>query len=308
MNFCIDVRLVIKTLILYITVSFVCTTQLPDILWDPANPIYNETLCGSASKRIYVKESDTINIVCSNRDLNNGFVSNSRRAKRDFFYDIHVTDKRELYSDRKTGNQHGDAVNTVYRCRETLHSDSNSLVKSSVEKYPVIFSPWGNANGRKFEPGKTYYFFTTSDGTEESLKNKRAPLETQHMGFEVYVCKSDELCKQRSRVNRCVGKPATEERLLDDDSSSPQWSTTAITITIILALVCGFGLGLLLDRVYQINKGKWTRKVAEDTVEEGNFTQNDGNINVQESTDLLDKGKPSNSNENETHVQIIVPS
>ena len=49
--------------------------QLPDVYWNPDEPMFNQTQCQQGSREIFVKEYDTINIVCANRDLNNAVKS-----------------------------------------------------------------------------------------------------------------------------------------------------------------------------------------------------------------------------------------
>lgn len=246
---------------LLLEISF--EVQLPDILWDPDDPIYNKEKCGSESTVLKVKQGDMINIICSNRDLNNAILTADRNRRR-FHYNIHVTDDINLYQERQISNENGSVANTVHECRENLHTEK--IIKTVVEKYKVIFSRWGSTKGRIFEVGKTYYFFTTSNGTEASLQNTFAPNATKHMGFQVYVCRSNETCDGREKLHRCIERTNTRNKLPlvknEEKVSGPEMKETEappesdsglkesefLYIIIAIVFVVGLVFGFLFDR------------------------------------------------------------
>lgn len=260
-------------LVLLFTFSIATGLQFPDISWDPYDPMYNETQCGHQSKVFKVRQGDMVNIICRNRDLNNAIVTQPKNNKN-LYYNIHVTDNFELYANRRTRDQNGSEASTIHRCQENLYKDSIKI-KTTVEKYKVIFSRWGSTKGRIFEVGKTYYFFTTSNGTKASLQNTIAPNATRHMGFEVYVCRANETCENRVRIHRCIIEnnktPKPEvinyEAPSDGGSSTLQWSTTAISIVIAIVFIAGFVFGILLDRYCQMKKRERNQDVKAQSAE-----------------------------------------
>jgi len=195
---------------------------LPDILWDPKNPIFNEDLCTEESRRIYAKSDDQLSILCGNPSLSNSFQDSLRRGRsmqHKYFYNIYITDSLDVHNARD-----GNRADLMYVCDAKLTSSSNQdyVVKKSVNRLSSILPfPIGNFQG--FQEGKKYWLFTTSNGSEASLKTKIGPKDS--MSIELHMLKQNECsdndistqdfkCKLRKRVNLCFQKKSENDQAI----------------------------------------------------------------------------------------------
>jgi len=198
--------------------------QLPDLYLDPKDPIFNSTLCAPISKTIYVRKGDTMNVVCLNSDLNNA-VRKEESSPFGYTYNLLVTTDKKLFQKRRKQSIKGDRkASLVHICRQhqQIVKNQHGFFREAVDKYHIQFSPWRTAQGPEFKAGKVYYFYTTSGGTEEGLKNEIGPASTRHMYFKVVLCEAGNPCRGRNRVGRCVPREnsARKQRFSDDEETS----------------------------------------------------------------------------------------
>ena len=226
--------------------------QLPDILWDPDNPIFNETLCGADASKLYAVEYlDSLNIICGNRDLNNAILERDKSGSA-FFYNVLVTENEQLFHQRKFD---AEQVNILKYCRPK-EGLLDRVARTVVDFRRVYFNPFSSVSSdQNFHAGKTYYFYTTSNGTEESLNtNTRSPPRFQHMGFQVYICPSAAECSPlRDRVSRCVPPSLStgrNQKGFDEDQTGSQITISSLVIAALVALLCGILFGLVLCRIF----------------------------------------------------------
>lgn len=176
-------------LILLMVIPLVMTLQLPDIHWRPDDPMYHDNLC-IKGRSIIAKENDVLNLICPNRDLNNRIVNTSMSLPNHFSYNIYVTEDKDLFDERKVEHNGKKAI-LLHTCRERLSSTSYGAFKATVTKKTLHISPFGIGSSRmKFRNGYRYYFFTTADGTDKSLKNAQCPKTRRHLYFILDICKS----------------------------------------------------------------------------------------------------------------------
>ena len=145
-----------------------------------------------------------MNVVCRNRALNNALINDPALLPSGYAFNILVTTDQNLFNKRLSQSPDGKTKATkIHDCRQyqQLADGKNGFFREAIDKSQIQFSRWGFP---RFESGKLYYFYTTSDGTEKSLTNKKGPRSTRHMYFEVFVCRKSEGCSARSRVSRCI--------------------------------------------------------------------------------------------------------
>jgi len=241
------------------------TLQLPDILWDPENPIFNETLCGSDATKLYAVEYlDSLSIVCANRDLNNALLEHDK-SRSAFFYNVLVTENVQLFRRRDFDiNQ----VKILKYCRPK-EGLIDRAVRRIVDSHRVYFNPYSFvASNQNFQAGKTYYFYTTSNGTEESLNSeRRSPPHLRHMGFQVYICPSVGECSPlRNQISRCVSPTISAGQNLkgSDDQTGTHITIGSFVVAVLVALLCGTLFGLVLHRIFLTCEKKRGKKQVVD--------------------------------------------
>lgn len=83
----------------------------------------------------------------------------------------------------------------------------------------IVFQRFSAANSHRFEPGRTYYFVSTSNGSLSSLENDRnGHCHTANMKLEIYVCTGPQDPKCEGASNHTTGT-----------TISTKVTTTAIT-------------------------------------------------------------------------------
>ena len=248
--------------------------QLPDIYWHPDEPLFNKTHCQRGSREIYVREYDVMNIVCANRDLNNavkevaGVVS-----PKGYTYNVLVTQDSELFENRQIQDTSSSSSSSsssrskrkaklFYICREQKIVSKHGVHLSVVEKFSIRFTPIQVSLGQfVFTGGNTYYFYTTSNGSEAGLANNQGSISTRHMYLKVRVCGPNEVCDDRRfRVNRCLQPMVARPQVSDGLQRESGINETMLPIFLSLAL----GLGVLIGAVTPC---LWTRMKKRQSME-----------------------------------------
>ena len=260
-------------LITFITDTLQKNIQLPDVYWHPDEPMFNTKKCHSASTTIYVKEFDTMNVICPNRDLNNAILDKKSKSKTKYTYNLLMTEDSELFNGRqkRLGNKEAD---TIFICREHKTLGQNGLQLSVIDKYRIQFSPIRASSSQpEFKAGHTYYFYTTSNGTEASLGVDSGSTSTQHMFFKVKVCsKDDQLCHDREeRINRCIEWRQVGQPQLSDESGSNDGKVNweiLVPVLLVLSLVVGILIGALTPAFisYMKNRMKASQVTTQESV------------------------------------------
>jgi len=175
--------------------------SLPSIVWDPHNYMFDAVNCPN-SNYLSVKYSDSISVVCSNANIIN-YVKSDNHKKNDVFYNLYVTSDKTVFEKR-------DAK----KSRHLLDCDLQQAAKKDGNNafllihYDISFSDGlGSSSAFEFYKGKRYYFFTTSDGSEENKDSTEVSPKSEHMYFVVYVCNNNELCEDREQKNVCRNTP-----------------------------------------------------------------------------------------------------
>lgn len=262
--------------------------QLPDVLWDISNPIFNKTTCGASANRIYVREMFQINIICSNPALNNAILttaetidrtggSNSIGKQKDlYFYNILVTEDETVFQKRI----HDKNNTTVLKhCQLMTQQTHKGVTSYTIDSYTVRFDPWPNYRKYTFEAGHVYYFYTTSNGSLESLTSEQGSIQSQHMSLIVHVCGDDDgnmdskehshchssnmassylsMCRPGSNPNPSPnGAFSKNEHAANEIVKVP---ITGFVVSILISFVCGVLMGLVVRRILMTWEKKRTK-------------------------------------------------
>ena len=239
--------------------SIIKSIQIPDIYWHPDNPLFNATLCRKGSREIFVREHDVMNIVCGNRDLNNGVREVAGVVSpKGYTYNVLVTQDSQLFENRRIQfDDHSSASSSskdkqkarlLYICHEQKTKNNHRGVYTSmVNKYSVLFTPKQVSLGQfVFKSGNTYYFYTTSDGSEAGLATSQAPPSMRHMFLKVRVCGPYEDCKdERFRVNRCLQPMVAQPQVSDGLQRENLINNTTLPALLVLILLLGILIGVV---------------------------------------------------------------
>lgn len=215
----------------------------PNILWDPRNPIFNTTKCGDDARKFSAYIDDTVKVLCGNPEILNTFTDKQINPS-DFFYNIFVTTDIETYN-----NRNGQKAKNIYTC-QVKRAVMNNMAYITLDSFSLISKFRGDINEWANMYEKTYYFFTTSDGTENSLNNTEGVNATKDMRFELYICNAtSKICPNRERVNVCPGQlPVSDTQKSSDDNhinDDSVWSKqSAYIVFLVVAVVIGFMLGI----------------------------------------------------------------
>jgi len=211
--------------------------ELPDIVWDPVNPIFNDKTCGASSRRFSLKFNDDLSILCGNMKINNAVKSNTKaKDPSRYYFNIYRTTNIDSYI-----NADSTDAKLIHVCRQKYMLRKSGNVDVIIQKKELF--NYKSAFSGVYKEGGTYYFFTTSDGTKSSINNTIGAQATRHMRFEVYICRQQEACEGRARVNTCL-KPKNSKIIASDDSSS-LLSEPQFVLSIIGALIAGLAMGIM---------------------------------------------------------------
>ncbi|XP_066934657.1 uncharacterized protein [Clytia hemisphaerica] len=279
----------------FITDTFQKNIQLPDVYWHPDEPMFNTKKCLPVSTTIYVKEFDTMNVICPNRDLNNAILDKMSRSKSKYNYNLLMTEDKELFKERKkrTGNKEAD---TIFICREHKTLGQNGLQLSVIDKYRIQFSPIRASSSQpEFKAGHTYYFYTTSNGTEASLGVDSGSASTKHMFFKVEVCSNDDqICKDRDeRINRCIERRQVKQPQVSDEYNSNgkvNWEIL-VPVLVVLFFVVGILVGALTPSFieYMRNRRKASQLRTQESVSTASTSEKGGSSPCGEESIFLQK-------------------
>ena len=250
--------------------------QLPDILWDISNPIFNETTCGVNANRIYVREMFQLNIICANPALNSAVLSSetvdqttlSMNQDNLYFYNILVTEDETTFRNRINNK---DNTTVLKHCRlmtqQKQRGSGGGVTSYIIDSYTVRFDPWANYRKYTFKSGHVYYFYTTSNGSVESLTSEQGTVESHPMSLIVHVCDNDQdsgeipsKCKPSNMASSYLSmcgnklKPSLNEAFSTDDEQQGGYEIVNVSIAgfvvlILISFVCGVLLGLVVRRI-----------------------------------------------------------
>ena len=270
-------RFTVTIIISTILQSFSITRciQLPDIYWHPDDPLFNKTLCRKGSREIFVREHDVVNIVCGNRDLNNAIQQVAGVVSpKGYTYNILVTQDSQLFQDRRiqfeqqsssssssssssaSGTKNKQKAKMIYICRERKNNKDG--VYSAVDnKYSIVFTPARISVGQYvFKGGNTYYFYTTSDGSEAGAKRNQAPPTVRHMFLKVRVCGPNEICDRRQIVKRCLQPMVARPQVSDGLQRENLVNSTTLPVLLVMTLVLGILIGIAGPCVWNYIKNR----------------------------------------------------
>ena len=152
------------------------------------------------------------------------------------------------------------------------------MVYRLVDKHQVRFTPvQGSVNQILFKGGNTYYFYTTSNGSEAGLGRNRGPASTRHMFFKVRVCGSAEICDDlRLRVNRCLQPMVARPQVSDGLQRKKLINETFLTFLLVLTLTLGILIGVLAPCIFGHLKRKYQHSVETVDDSSSSFTPKKG--------------------------------
>lgn len=194
--------LVIMTLVLNSALS---QTITQDVLWDPRNVIFDNKTCSVNSRTFYAKFDDQFNIVCANPNINIGLADHTPIHPSLFFYNVFFTDNESVYKSRN-----GFLAKLVHKCQVYEHEIGRGVFTPAVYRRKIPISRFGFGMFKGLKENKRYWFFTTSNGTEASLKNKIG--DENSMGIELEICADTSECKQRQRKEICLHDEKTSSQ------------------------------------------------------------------------------------------------
>ncbi|XP_057298426.1 uncharacterized protein LOC130629292 [Hydractinia symbiolongicarpus] len=175
----------------------------PNILWDPRNPIFNTTKCGDNARKFSAYIDDSVTVLCGNPEILNTF-TDKQINYANFHYNMFVTTDIETYN-----NRNGQKAKKIHTC-QVRQAVMKNMAYTTLDTFLLLSKFRGDINEWTNMYEKTYYFFTTSDGTKKSLSNKEGVNATKDMRFELYICNStSKICPNRERVNVCPSQLKT---------------------------------------------------------------------------------------------------
>ncbi|KAK6749106.1 hypothetical protein RB195_001608 [Necator americanus] len=152
------------TFLLLFLIAYVHSKRLPDIYWNSTNPIFDVS---NTDHVMPVNIGDRVSLLCP-------------RPGDDYEYSNIYAVSEEEYTHCFLQNPH-----LVGSC----HNNTQEVTITVVFRQ---FTP--TPGGMEFEPGRTYYFITTSDGTLSGIDRRKDGLCTERqmkVKFEVQLPKSE---------------------------------------------------------------------------------------------------------------------
>ena len=156
---------------------------LPTITWDPKNIIFNNTKCPNGNS-LNARFGDTLYLLCPNRYLNNDIIQHQERISN-LHYNMYITTNKTSYENCNSTN-----AQLLYSC------SPNSLTGERLIDYKALFFRMASGSSSiMLDQGKTYYIFSTSDGTKAGLSKRfGGKCRDSNMKLEIKFCKSEEDC------------------------------------------------------------------------------------------------------------------
>lgn len=214
--------------------------RLPHIYWNSSNPIFD---ISNTDHVISVRLFDRVNILCP---APSQYPTVPYEYTKLYAVSLEGYDICELQHEKPVGV-----------CQDPTRQSTISITFRD-------FSPLPNAV--EFQPGRSYYVISTSDGTKEGIDNRRDGLcKTKHMKlkFEVHSVKSsgteDYTEEQISNVPRSLRPPEMSTPLLyiihTSDSNSDSYfaqdedddGASSITMPNVMFLILSFTLCIVLS-------------------------------------------------------------
>ncbi|KAJ7381014.1 Ephrin-B2a [Desmophyllum pertusum] len=152
--------------------------QYPSVQWSFQNPRFKE-----GTFRLNVWPMSKLNIICPH--MATSLVATNDSSSNSPYENFWIVDN---------SSYHSCNVDTSITKNKILFKCDKPMV---IYFDKLVFQSHSTDNSRKFIPGKTYYFISTSTGAIESLQNKNnGHCMTTNMKMEIYICKGrqDEHC------------------------------------------------------------------------------------------------------------------
>lgn len=228
----------------------------PNILWDPRNPIFNTTKCGYSSRKFSAYIDDTVTVVCGSPKILNTFTDKIINPES-FYYNMFVTSDIQTYVKRD-----GRKSKKIYTCQVKRVVENNEAHLMLVS-FSLMSKFRGDINEWENKYAKTFYFFTTSDGTIESVNYTEGVNATKDMRFQLFICNSSaKLCPGRERLNVCPGQLTTMSPLTVQPKYLPKCTKITLYVLLIcLALALGFFLGIVAAFMYFCHKNNASKRL-----------------------------------------------
>jgi len=248
--------------ILLLTFSYSWQLNLNGIFWDPQNPIFNQALCTRNSRVLHAQLNDELNILCGNPSLSKVFQGDVGSQSTLFNYNVYLTDNSNVYRERN-----GSKANPIYNCE--LKKDNQNYVLQSFKFVLSERLPPGQLGKFKgFKEGKSYWLFTTSNGTKSSLNKKVGSSDS--MGVEIKICFENTLCEARYRPNLCIEKSnamisndAQAQRAETGERKSGSFQKTFQKPEFIIGVLVALVVGIVFGVVVGIKRGQCVREQKE---------------------------------------------
>ncbi|XP_057298425.1 uncharacterized protein LOC130629291 [Hydractinia symbiolongicarpus] len=245
----------------------------PNILWDPRNPIFNTTKCGDNARKFSAYIDDSVTVLCGNSEILNTF-TDKQINPANFHYNMFVTTDIETYN-----NRNGQKAKKIHTC-QVKQAVMKNMAYTTLDTFLLLSKFKGDINEWTNMIEKTYYFFTTSDGTKKSLSNKEGVNATKDMRFELYICNAtSKICPNRERVNVCPGElplsytQRSSDDHINNDSVLSKQPAYIVFLVASVALMVGFMLGIAFT-VFRKKYKKGKRR----QVENGSYQRQESKV------------------------------
>ena len=196
---------------------------LPSFVWDPRNIRFNNATCPNGNI-MHARYGDTLYLLCPNKYLNNDIIQHADPISK-MHYNMYITNDEDDYRNCNSTN-----AQLLYGC-----SPNSPQGERLIDYKALFFRMASGSSSIMLDQGKTYYVFSTSDGTKAGLNNRvGGKCESHNMKLEIHFCKLDQECRVTHHLCNSVEAAA---RYFYADSADMFSNVYEIVIVVVVALL-----------------------------------------------------------------------